>query len=133
MDWLDSLREQLGHVAELRERVTAIGAGWLDSLQQLDLLAELRELVAATGGVDASLLGGPALSVLPLAWLLTYSWRIWNRPGRRGAGVFRASLWGILALVAATVRLFVIALVAMFGIVMLLGRLDGAGRYHCRW
>lgn len=133
MDWLDWLREQLGHMAELHERVTTIGADWLDSLQQLDLLAELRELVAATGSVDANQLGALALSVLPLAWLLKYGWRIWNRSGRRGAGVFRASLWGIIALLAGTVRLFVIVLVALFGIVMFLGRLDGAGRSYGRW
>lgn len=133
MDWLDWLREQLGHMAELRERVTPIGADWLDSLQQLDLLAEIRELVSATGSVEANQLGALALSVLPLAWLLRYGWRTWNRAGRRGAGVLQASLWGIIALLAGTVRLFVVVLVALFGIVMFLGRLDGAGRSYCRW
>lgn len=130
MDWLDSLIE-LDLVAELRELVAAAaGVDWLNSLTHLDLVAELHELVAAMRGMD---LLGLAVLAVPLAWWLLCSWRIWNRPGHKGAGVVRTVLWGIIALVAGTVRFFVIMLVAFFGIVMLLGKLEGAGRCSCRW
>lgn len=141
MDWLDSLREfdlvarlrELDLMAELREVPAQLGdvvnGAASDWLRELNLLAELRELVA-TAGVDASQLAGLVVAVLPLAWWLMHCWRIWNRRGRgRGA----VPLWGVIAVVAGTVRFFVIVLVAFFGVVMVLGRLDGAGRCQCRW
>lgn len=96
---------------------------WIDSLKQLELTAEIRNLVEVSG-VDLELLGVALLYAFALAWLVS---RLWTR--RRQAP--RRSPDGEAAAESLLRFLGTLALLAV-AILLALARAAGRPMYH-RW
>lgn len=81
----------------------------MNSLKQLDLIGELRDLAAAAGA-DAGVLGVLTLYVFGVVWLI-YRWRTRNQRGRR------EQLSCGMAFMDAFARFFAVVVMLLVGII----------------